>query len=71
MDDEWFEGIQTVYPGEEYEVEIEEMSTTGEGITRIKGQVVFIANAKVGDRLRVKILSVEMNKTEAEIIKKL
>ena len=54
--------------GEEYDVEIQEVSRRGEGIARIKGLVIFIVNAKQGDKLRIKITRISRRFAEAEII---
>jgi len=44
--------------GEEYDVEIGEVGTRGDGIARIKNFVVFVADAKKGEKTRVKIKEV-------------
>ena len=44
--------------GEEYDVEISEVGTRGDGIARIKNFVVFVADAKKGEKTRVKIKEV-------------
>jgi predicted RNA-binding protein with TRAM domain len=54
--------------GKEYEVEIEETSRRGEGITRIEGLVVFVPNTKPGDKLRIKITNIGRRFAEAEVI---
>ena len=40
---------------EEYEVTIQDVSRRGEGVARIKGFIVFVPNAKAGEKLRVRI----------------
>ena len=35
--------------GQEYEGEIEDLSRRGDGIAKIEGFVIFVANAKKGD----------------------
>jgi len=54
--------------GKEYDVEIEETSRRGEGITRIEGLVVFVPNTKPGDKLRIKVTNVGRRFAEAEVI---
>jgi predicted RNA-binding protein with TRAM domain len=54
--------------GKEYDVEIEETSRRGEGITRIEGLVVFVPNTKPGDKLRIKITNIGRKFAEAEVI---
>jgi predicted RNA-binding protein with TRAM domain len=44
--------------GEEYEVEIKETGTKGDGIARVKNFVVFVANGKKGDKCKIKITQV-------------
>lgn len=53
--------------GKEYEVEITQMSPNGEGIGSIRGCTIFVGNAKVGDRLKVRINSVNSISADAEI----
>ena len=54
--------------GKEYDVEIEETSRRGEGITRIEGLVVFVPNTKPGDKLRIKVTSIGRRFAEAEVV---
>jgi predicted RNA-binding protein with TRAM domain len=55
--------------GKEYEVEITEMSPQGEGIARIQGFVVRVADAKPGDRVKIKITKISAMTANAEIAK--
>jgi predicted RNA-binding protein with TRAM domain len=54
--------------GKEYDVEIQETSRRGEGITRIEGLVVFVPNTKPGDKLRIKVTNIGRRFAEAEVI---
>jgi predicted RNA-binding protein with TRAM domain len=54
--------------GKEYDVEIQETSRRGEGITRIEGLVVFVPNTKPGDKLKIKITNIGRRFAEAEVI---
>lgn len=56
--------------GKEYDVEIQETSRRGEGIARIKGLVCFIANAKPGEHVRIKITRISRRFAEAEVVGK-
>ncbi len=54
----------------EYDVEIQETSRRGEGITRIEGLVVFVPNTKPGDKVRIKVTRISRRFAEAEVIEK-
>lgn len=41
--------------GKEYEVSIEDIAREGDGIARVEGFVIFIADTKVGDSAKIKI----------------
>jgi len=43
---------------EEYDVEVKEIGSKGDGVARIKNFVVFIPGAKKGEKARIKIKSV-------------
>lgn len=47
-----------VKEGEEYDVEIKEVGSRGDGIARIKNFVVFVPNTKEGEKCRIKIKEV-------------
>jgi len=44
--------------GEEYDVEINEVGSRGDGIARVKNFVVFVAGAKQGEKTKIKIKEV-------------
>ncbi|QLJ52741.1 MAG: hypothetical protein Sv326_0566 [Candidatus Fermentimicrarchaeum limneticum] len=44
-----------VEEGKEYEVTVNAQGSKGDGIAHYEGFVIFVPNAKVGDKLRVKI----------------
>jgi predicted RNA-binding protein with TRAM domain len=70
MDDEWYEGLSAVLNiGEEYDVEIEELSLRGEGIARIQGQIVYVSDTKPGDKVKIKISQVGQRGNFAEVVK--
>ncbi|MEM0481002.1 MAG: TRAM domain-containing protein [Candidatus Aenigmatarchaeota archaeon] len=45
--------------GEEYDVEITEVGSKGDGVARINNFVVFVKNAKKGEKVRIKIVSLK------------
>jgi predicted RNA-binding protein with TRAM domain len=55
--------------GKEYEVNITEMSRQGEGVAKIQGFVIFVANAKSGDHVKIKITRIGGMTANAEIVK--
>jgi predicted RNA-binding protein with TRAM domain len=59
---------KSVEIGKEYDVEIQETSRRGEGITRIEGLVVFVPSTKPGDKVRIKITRISRRFAEAEVI---
>ncbi|HZD34887.1 MAG TPA: TRAM domain-containing protein [Nitrososphaeraceae archaeon] len=59
-----------VETGKEYVVDITDTGRGGDGIARISGLVIFVKNAKAGDKnLKVKINSVGSRFAIAEVIK--
>lgn len=54
--------------GQEVEVEIESLSSAGDGVAKYRGIVVFIPYSCPGDRLRVKIQQIKKSFAKAEII---
>lgn len=42
--------------GQVVEIEITDLNTSGEGVCRYQGQVIFVANTVTGDRLKAKIV---------------
>jgi len=55
-----------IKPGDELDVEIEEVGTKGDGIARVKNFVVFVAGAKKGEKLRIRIKDVMSRFATAE-----
>ena len=58
-----------VETGKEYEVDITETSSQGEGIARIQGFVIFVANAKPRDHVKIRITRIGRSAANAEIVK--
>ena len=54
--------------GEEYDVKIEDLGKSGDGIARIEGFIVFVTGAKVGDEVKIRITSTRSNFAFAEIV---
>ncbi|MFH1623413.1 MAG: TRAM domain-containing protein [Candidatus Aenigmatarchaeota archaeon] len=52
--------------GDELDVEIEEVGTKGDGIARVKNFVVFVAGAKKGEKIRIRIKDVMSRFATAE-----
>lgn len=56
--------------GEEYDVKIEAMSKRGDaGVAKIEGMVIFVANTKEGDEVKIKITRVGMGYAIADVVK--
>jgi predicted RNA-binding protein with TRAM domain len=55
--------------GQEIDVIIDDIGSRGDGITRIQGFLVFVPQTKVGERLKVKIVSIGRKFAIAEKIK--
>ena len=57
-----------VETGKEYTVDITDTGRDGDGITRIEGLIIFVKDAKAGDKsVKIKINSVKDNFATAEI----
>ena len=54
--------------GDELDVEIEEVGTRGDGITRVKNFVIFVAGTKKGDKVRIRIKDVMSRFATAELV---
>lgn len=52
--------------GEEYDVEINEVGSKGDGIAKVKNFVVFVNGAKQGEKLKIKITDVRDRFATAE-----
>jgi predicted RNA-binding protein with TRAM domain len=67
-----YDGGFKPYPvemGKEYEVDITETSRQGDGIARIQGFVIFVANTKPKDHMKIKITRIGRSTANAEIVK--
>lgn len=54
--------------GEEYDVEITEISRRGDGIAKVQGFIIFVTNAKTGQKLKIRITNVSNRYATAEIV---
>jgi predicted RNA-binding protein with TRAM domain len=50
--------MKPVKENQELEVFIDDIGSRGDGIAKIQGFMIFVHNGKVGERVKVKILSV-------------
>jgi len=55
--------------GKEYTVNITGRSRRGDGIAKIQGFVIFVADAKLGDHVKIRITRIGRTSAEAEIVK--
>jgi len=55
--------------GEELDVEITELSSKGEGIARNQGFVIYVTEAKPGDRVKVRITRITEKAANAQLVK--
>lgn len=56
--DRGYDEPKPIKVGEEYDVEIKETGSKGDGIARINNFVVFVNGAKLGEKLHIKITDV-------------
>jgi predicted RNA-binding protein with TRAM domain len=56
-----------VQVGQEYDVDIQELSRRGEGIARVQGLVIFVKNTKPNDHVRIKVTRISSRFAEAEV----
>ena len=56
-----------IEPGGEYELEIESVSSDGNGVGRIDGMAVFVPMTAAGDRVRARIMKAKRSYAEAEL----
>jgi predicted RNA-binding protein with TRAM domain len=54
--------------GKEYEAEIEDLSRRGDGIAKIEGFIIFIANTKQGDNVKFKVTRVGNRFATGELV---
>jgi predicted RNA-binding protein with TRAM domain len=54
--------------GDEFEVSIFDIAPNGEGVAKIKNYPVFVKNAKLNERLKVRITNLTAGAADAEIV---
>jgi predicted RNA-binding protein with TRAM domain len=54
--------------GEEFEVDIIDISPNGEGVAKIKGFPIFIKNAKINQHVKISITNLVSGCAEAEVV---
>ena len=59
---------RSVEIGNEYEVDITEITPNGAGIARIKGFLILVDDTKPGDHVNVKIMKKDRMNAEAVIV---
>ena len=59
---------RSVEIGNEYEVDITEITPNGAGIARIKGFMILVDDTKPGDHVKVKITKTDRMNAEAKIV---
>jgi len=57
-----------VKEGEEYDVQISEVGSKGDGIAKIKNFVIFVPNTSKGDNVRIRITQVKAKSAVGEVI---
>ena len=60
-----------VEEGKEYDVAIDAQGAKGDGIAHVEGFVIFVAGAKVGDNVRIKITALRRTFAIGEVVQKL
>lgn len=56
--------------GEEYEVKIEAVGSRGDGLTTINGFNIFVTGAKLGDKVKIRIMDIRGNYARALVVDK-
>lgn len=60
--------LKPVELGKEYDVEVTEISSKGDGIARVWGFAIFVKNGKVGQRSRIRITTLGNKFAIGEIV---
>ena len=61
-------GSAPVNVGEEYDVKIEDIGRSGDGIAKIEGFIIFVPNTKKGQEVKIKITETKRNLGFAELV---
>lgn len=57
-----------VKKGEEYDVKIEDLGRSGDGIAKIEGYILFVPNTKKGDEVKIRVTETKRNLGFAELV---
>jgi len=57
--------------GDEVDLEIKETSRSGDGVGRVHGCIIFVKDAKAGEKVKVRITMCSARHVYAEILKRL
>jgi 23S rRNA (uridine2552-2'-O)-methyltransferase len=51
--------VSALQPGQEFDVSIEALGHSGDGMVKLEGMTVFIKNTEIGDKVKIKITKVK------------
>lgn len=54
--------------GEEYDVKIEDMGRSGDGIAKVEGYIIFVPNTKKGQEVKIKVTETKRNLGFGELV---
>ncbi|MCS7139171.1 MAG: TRAM domain-containing protein [Candidatus Nezhaarchaeota archaeon] len=54
--------------GQEYEVDITEVSRRGDGLARIQGFIIFVPGTQKGDKVRIRITKIGRSYAIGEVV---
>ncbi|RLF13281.1 MAG: deoxyribonuclease [Thermoprotei archaeon] len=54
--------------GQEYDVDISEVSRRGDGLARIQGFVIFVPGTQKGDKVRIRITKIGRRYAVGEVV---
>ena len=57
--------------GDEVELEITEKARDGRGVARLRGCIIFVDGASVGEKVKAKITNISARHVHAQVIKRL
>jgi predicted RNA-binding protein with TRAM domain len=63
-----FGGEKPVKEGQTYDVEILEVGSKGDGITKIQNFVIFVPGTKKGDKVKIRVTQVKPRNAVAEVV---
>lgn len=71
INDEGRDDAPPIKEGEEFNVEIESIGKSGDGIAKIQNFVIFIKDTQKGDKIKVRITKVMKSYSFGEVVEKL